>query len=235
MRTRPLLLTVLVICTLAAIAYGFAGHRRLGSGSRSAATARCCIGCWRAQAGQGGTAGGGGGGGAAGNRPPTPLNWARPRSSRSPTVSPPSAASWPTKPLKWLRILRVASISVTAPDGSPVKKDEELFRLDGALLQAEVKDAEARMALAEATFRRSQTLARSQNVQPPRWTRPAPNWNRRAVRWTWRSNVNAASWCGHLLMGISASASCQKGLCDGRHTAHSNRPDFDALGQPQYS
>jgi membrane fusion protein, multidrug efflux system len=55
-------------------------------------------------------------------------------------------------------------VTVTAVDGTAVKRGDELFRLDGALLDAEVKDAEARLALAEATFRRSQTLARSQNV-----------------------------------------------------------------------
>jgi membrane fusion protein, multidrug efflux system len=55
-------------------------------------------------------------------------------------------------------------LTIAAVDGAAVKQGDELFRLDGALMDAEVKDAEARLALAEATFRRSQTLARSQNV-----------------------------------------------------------------------
>lgn len=52
-------------------------------------------------------------------------------------------------------------VAVLAVDGAQVKKGDELFRLDGALIDAEIKDAEARLSLAQNAFRRSQTLARS--------------------------------------------------------------------------
>lgn len=55
-------------------------------------------------------------------------------------------------------------VSARAEDGTTVRAGEELFRLDGALIDAEVKEAEARLALAETNFRRNQTLARSRNV-----------------------------------------------------------------------
>jgi membrane fusion protein, multidrug efflux system len=55
-------------------------------------------------------------------------------------------------------------VAVLAQDGAAVKKGDELFRIDGALLAAELQDAEARYALAEASFRRAQALARSQTV-----------------------------------------------------------------------
>jgi membrane fusion protein, multidrug efflux system len=55
-------------------------------------------------------------------------------------------------------------VSVSAIDGGPVKKGDQLFELDGALLAAELQDTEARLALAETNFRRAQTLARSQTV-----------------------------------------------------------------------
>ncbi len=55
-------------------------------------------------------------------------------------------------------------VAVSAVDGAAVKKGDELFQLDGALLAAELQDTEARLALAETTFRRAQTLARSQTV-----------------------------------------------------------------------
>jgi membrane fusion protein, multidrug efflux system len=55
-------------------------------------------------------------------------------------------------------------VTVSAVDGAPVKKGDALFELDGALLAAELQDTEARLALAETTFRRAQTLARSQTV-----------------------------------------------------------------------
>jgi membrane fusion protein, multidrug efflux system len=55
-------------------------------------------------------------------------------------------------------------IAVSAVDGAAVKKGDQLFELDGALLAAELQDTEARLALAETTFRRAQTLARSQTV-----------------------------------------------------------------------
>jgi membrane fusion protein (multidrug efflux system) len=55
-------------------------------------------------------------------------------------------------------------VAVAAVDGAAVKAGDALFRLDGALVDAEVKEAEARLALAETNFRRNQTLARSRNV-----------------------------------------------------------------------
>ncbi len=55
-------------------------------------------------------------------------------------------------------------VSARAEDGAAVRTGDELFRLDGALIAAEVKEAEARLALAETSFRRNQTLARSRNV-----------------------------------------------------------------------
>jgi membrane fusion protein, multidrug efflux system len=55
-------------------------------------------------------------------------------------------------------------IRISAADGATVKKGDQLFELDGALLAAELQDTEARLALAETTFRRAQTLARSQTV-----------------------------------------------------------------------
>jgi membrane fusion protein, multidrug efflux system len=52
-------------------------------------------------------------------------------------------------------------VAVLAIDGTQVKKGDELFRLDGALIDVEIRDAEARLSLAQNAFRRSQTLARS--------------------------------------------------------------------------
>ena len=113
---------------------------------------------------QGGNAGGAGGGGAGGNRPPTPVELGE---AKILTLTDSIAAIGSLVANETAEVATDSSgriVSVTAPEGSPVKQGDELFRLDGALLQAEVKDAEARMALAETTFRRAQTLARSQNV-----------------------------------------------------------------------
>lgn len=55
-------------------------------------------------------------------------------------------------------------VSVSADDGAAVKAGDELFRLDGALLDAESKDAEARLALAETNHARNQTLAKTRNI-----------------------------------------------------------------------
>jgi membrane fusion protein, multidrug efflux system len=55
-------------------------------------------------------------------------------------------------------------VSVSAKDAAQVQKGDELFRLDGDLIAAEARDAEARLKLAQSTFDRSQTLARSRNV-----------------------------------------------------------------------
>jgi len=55
-------------------------------------------------------------------------------------------------------------VAVLAQNSAAVKKGDELFRLDGALLAAELTDAEARLALAEANFSRNQVLVRSKSV-----------------------------------------------------------------------
>jgi membrane fusion protein, multidrug efflux system len=55
-------------------------------------------------------------------------------------------------------------IDVRAVNGAAVREGDELFRLDGALLQAEFNDAAARLTLAQTQFRRTQTLARSQTA-----------------------------------------------------------------------
>lgn len=57
---------------------------------------------------------------------------------------------------------RIVAVSTT--DGAAVKAGDELFRLDGALLAAEMKDAEARLALAQTSFERNQSLLKSRTV-----------------------------------------------------------------------
>jgi membrane fusion protein (multidrug efflux system) len=57
---------------------------------------------------------------------------------------------------------RIVAVSTT--DGAAVKGGDELFRLDGALLAAEVKDAEARLALARTNHERNQSLVKSRTV-----------------------------------------------------------------------
>lgn len=49
-------------------------------------------------------------------------------------------------------------------EGEPVKEGEVLVRLDDALAQAEVADAEARFNLAKANFDRADTLSKSRNI-----------------------------------------------------------------------
>jgi membrane fusion protein, multidrug efflux system len=53
---------------------------------------------------------------------------------------------------------------VFALDGKQVAKGTELFRLDGALIDAEVNDAQSRLALAEANFNRTQKLVQSRTT-----------------------------------------------------------------------
>lgn len=55
-------------------------------------------------------------------------------------------------------------VSVSAKDGAAVKAGDELFRLDGAVLEAEMKDADARLKLAQTTYDRNRTLAKSNTV-----------------------------------------------------------------------
>lgn len=55
-------------------------------------------------------------------------------------------------------------VAIAARDTAQVKKGDELFRLDGDLIAAEARDAEARLKLAQSTFDRNQTLARSRTV-----------------------------------------------------------------------
>ena len=156
MRTRPLVLTILVLGVLAALAYGL---RVTGVWGPAAAVQQQQAAAPAASApkpAQGGNAGG--------NRPPTPVELAE---ANVQTLTDSIATIGSLLANEGAEVASDSSgrvISVTAPEGSPVKKGDELFRLDGALLEAEVKDAEARMTLAETTFRRSQTLARSQNV-----------------------------------------------------------------------
>lgn len=57
---------------------------------------------------------------------------------------------------------RIVAVSVT--DGTAVKAGDELFRLDGALLAAELSEAEARLRLAQTTYERNRTLAKSNTV-----------------------------------------------------------------------
>jgi membrane fusion protein, multidrug efflux system len=55
-------------------------------------------------------------------------------------------------------------IEVLAKDGARVEAGAELFKLDGEVLAAEIRDAEARLQLAEASYRRNETLRNSRNV-----------------------------------------------------------------------
>lgn len=55
-------------------------------------------------------------------------------------------------------------VKVLAQDGARVKVGVPLFELDGALLAAEMKDAEARLALAETTHDRNLTLLKTRTV-----------------------------------------------------------------------
>ena len=162
MRTRPLLLTVLAIGALAAVIYGLRVTGVWGPAAAVQQQQGAAPAAGAPKPAQGGSAAGGGGAG--GNRPPTPVEIGE---AKILTLTDSIAAIGSLVANETAEVAADSSgriISVTAPEGSPVKKGDELFRLDGALLQAEVKDAEARMALAETTFRRSQTLARSQNV-----------------------------------------------------------------------
>ncbi len=55
-------------------------------------------------------------------------------------------------------------MQVNSEDGQPVSSGDVLFVLDGELLQAEVKDAQARLALAKTAFTRNDTLRKSRNI-----------------------------------------------------------------------
>lgn len=55
-------------------------------------------------------------------------------------------------------------VAVSARDGATVKAGDELFRLDGALLEAEMRDADARLRLAQTNHERNRTLARNNTV-----------------------------------------------------------------------
>lgn len=168
MRTRPLFLTLLAFLALAAMAFGL---RSLGiwdpasvlTGQQKAVPAVAAGGASKA-GGAGGAAPAGARPGGAGQRPPAPVEVAK-AETRSLTDSISAIGS-----LVALETAEVAAdsagriISVSAVDGASVKKGDELFQLDGALLAAELQDTEARLALAQTTFRRAQTLARSQTV-----------------------------------------------------------------------
>jgi membrane fusion protein, multidrug efflux system len=156
MRIRPILLMLVSIVVLAALAYGLRASGIWAPASTPQAQITAAAPSQQQQP-QGGASGGG-------NRPPAPVEVAE-TTAQSLTDSISAIGS-----LVANETAEVAAdsngriVSVSAQDGKAVKKGDELFRLDGALLQAEVADAEARMTLAEATFRRSQTLARSQSV-----------------------------------------------------------------------
>ena len=55
-------------------------------------------------------------------------------------------------------------VAVSAKDGAAVKAGDPLFQLDGALLEAEMKDADARLRLAQVTYDRNRTLAKNNTV-----------------------------------------------------------------------
>jgi membrane fusion protein (multidrug efflux system) len=55
-------------------------------------------------------------------------------------------------------------VEILFQDGASVEQGDELFKLDGELVAAEVSDAKARLALAEATFKRNDTLRKSRNI-----------------------------------------------------------------------
>ena len=57
---------------------------------------------------------------------------------------------------------RIAEVLFT--DGAAVDKGQVLFKLDDALIQAQIADAKARLILAEQNFNRNTTLRRSKNV-----------------------------------------------------------------------
>ena len=57
---------------------------------------------------------------------------------------------------------RIAEVLFT--DGAAVEQDQVLFKLDDALIQAQIADAKARLTLAEQNFARNSTLRRSKNV-----------------------------------------------------------------------
>lgn len=156
MPKRPLILILLAAAALAALAYGL---RLSGVWGPAAAVQQ-----QSAPAAPGATPAQGGGAGGGGKRPPTPVEIAE---AKVQTLTDSISAIGSLLANEGAEVAADSSgriIAVFAQDGVRVKKGDELFRLDGALLEAEVKDAEARMTLAETTFRRSQTLARSQNV-----------------------------------------------------------------------
>ena len=55
-------------------------------------------------------------------------------------------------------------VEVKFSDGQMVKQGDVLFRLDTELIEAELADADARLALAEANFKRNERLGKSRNV-----------------------------------------------------------------------
>lgn len=52
-------------------------------------------------------------------------------------------------------------VAINVRDGDPVRAGDPVFKLDDTLLMAELKDLEARQALAEANFKRAQSLSKS--------------------------------------------------------------------------
>jgi membrane fusion protein, multidrug efflux system len=155
MRKRPIILMLVSIGVLAALAYGLRATGVWGPATTQQAQTSAAAPAQQQAQGAAGTGG---------SRPPTPVEVAE---ATVQTLTDSISAIGSLVANETAEVAADSSgriVSVSARDGIAVKKNEELFRLDGALLEAEVADAEARMALAEATFRRSQTLARSQSV-----------------------------------------------------------------------
>jgi membrane fusion protein, multidrug efflux system len=153
MRLKPLVLTLALFAVVGVAAYGL---RASGWWSGPEAAVPALAPAAKPQAG--------GAGGGAGNRPPAPVEVAE---AKAETLTDSISAIGSLVALETAEVAAESAgriLTVSAKDGVAVKKGDELFRLDGALLDAELQDTEARLALAETTFRRAQTLARSQNV-----------------------------------------------------------------------
>lgn len=147
MRKRPLIMTLLAFVVLAGVGFGLraSGVWDLASLFRTAAAPTAAS-------------------GQPALRPPAPVEAA---DAISQTLTDSISAIGSLVALETAEVAADSTgriVTVSAVDGAAVKKGDQLFVLDGALLAAELQDTEARLALAETTFRRAQTLARSQTV-----------------------------------------------------------------------
>ena len=142
MRMRPLIWIVLALCIVVAVGFGLRSAGMWGTAAEAPVKPAL----------------------ASASRPPSPVEISE---SKSQTLTDSISAIGSLVALETAEVAADSTgrlVSVSAIDGAAVKKGDQLFELDGALIAAQLQDTQARLALAETGFRRAQTLARSQTV-----------------------------------------------------------------------